>query len=193
MDDGRNRLPAEFDRLEAPSSAYAPRQVVTYLCTREHVMSVPFAAEGIAALRRTGRMRSWASEFKQFLLRGNVIDLAVAFVIGAAFAALVQAAVTDLLTPLVAAIFGQPDFSDLTFTINGSVFRYGHFLNVLIAFVTIAFVVFFFVVKPINRLMEMSRRRESPDPSTRKCPECVSEIPIDARRCAYCTSEVAAI
>jgi large conductance mechanosensitive channel len=137
------------------------------------------------------RMRSWASEFKQFLLRGNVIDLAVAFVVGAAFAALVQAAVADLLTPLVAAIFGQPDFSDLTFTINGSVFRYGHFLNVLIAFVTIAFVVFFFVVKPINRLMEISRRRESPDPSTRKCPECVSEIPIDARRCAFCTSEVA--
>ena len=130
-------------------------------------------------------MRSWASEFKQFLLRGNVIDLAVAFVIGAAFAALVQAAVADLLTPLVAAIFGQPDFSDLTFTINGSVFRYGHFLNVLISFVTIAFVVFFFVVKPVNRLMEMSRRRESPDPSTRKCPECVSEIPIDARRCAF--------
>ncbi|HJW62113.1 MAG TPA: large conductance mechanosensitive channel protein MscL, partial [Actinomycetes bacterium] len=79
-------------------------------------------------------MRSWASEFKQFLLRGNVIDLAVAFVIGAAFAALVQAAVADLLTPLVAAIFGQPDFGDLTFTINDSVFRYGHFLNVLIAF-----------------------------------------------------------
>ncbi|HWC43176.1 MAG TPA: large conductance mechanosensitive channel protein MscL, partial [Actinomycetota bacterium] len=79
-------------------------------------------------------MRTWATEFKQFLLRGNVIDLAVAFVIGAAFAALVQAAVADLLTPLIAAIFGQPDFSDLTFTINGSVFRYGHFLNVLIAF-----------------------------------------------------------
>ena len=127
-------------------------------------------------------MRSWATEFKQFLLRGNVIDLAVAFVIGVAFAALVQAAIADLLTPLVAAIFGQPDFSALTFTINGSTFRYGHFLNVLIAFVTIAFVVFFFVVKPINRLMELSRRRESPDPSTRKCPECLSEIPIAARR-----------
>jgi large conductance mechanosensitive channel len=144
-------------------------------------------------LKEADRMRSWATEFKQFLLRGNVIDLAVAFVVGAAFAALVQAAVADLLTPLVAAIFGQPDFSDLTFTINGSVFRYGHFLNVLITFVTIAFVVFFFVVKPINRLMELSRRRESPDPTTRKCPECVSEIPVDARRCAFCTSEVAAI
>jgi large conductance mechanosensitive channel len=138
-------------------------------------------------------MRTWATEFKQFLLRGNVIDLAVAFVVGAAFAALVQAAVADLLTPLVAAVFGQPDFSALSFTINGSTFRYGHFLNVLIAFVTIAFVVFFFVVKPINRLTELSRRRESPDPSTRKCPECLSEIPIDARRCAFCTSEVAPV
>ena len=138
-------------------------------------------------------MRSWGTEFKQFLLRGNVVDLAVGIVIGAAFAAVVQAAVTDLLTPLVAAIFGQRDFIAHTFTNIGSTFRYGHFLNVLIAFVTIAIVVFFFVVKPINRLMERSRRRESPDPSTRKCPECVSEIPIDARRCAFCTSEVAPV
>jgi large conductance mechanosensitive channel len=152
------------------------------------------AAGGIAAAQKEAvSMRTWATEFKQFLLRGNVIDLAVAFVIGAAFAALVQAAVADLLTPLVAAIFGQPDFSNLKFTVNGSVFRYGHFLNVLIAFVTIAFVVFFFVVKPINRLMELSRRRESPDPTTRKCPECLSEIAIDARRCAFCTSEVAPV
>jgi large conductance mechanosensitive channel len=138
-------------------------------------------------------MRTWGTEFKQFLLRGNVVDLAVGIVIGAAFAAVVQAAVTDLLTPLVAAIFGQPDFNALTFKINGSAFHYGHFLNVLIAFVTIAFVVFFFVVKPINRLMELANRRESPDPTTRKCPECLSEIPIDARRCAYCTAEVAPV
>jgi large conductance mechanosensitive channel len=135
-------------------------------------------------------MRSWASEFKQFVLRGNVIDLAVGIVIGAAFAALVQAAVADLLTPLIAAIFGKPDFSQLTFTVNGSVFKYGHFLNALIAFLIIALVVFFFVVKPVNALMSLSQRRESPDPSTRKCPECRSEIPIDARRCAFCTSEV---
>jgi large conductance mechanosensitive channel len=147
----------------------------------------------IAAALEEARMRSWGTEFKQFLLRGNVVDLAVGIVIGAAFAAVVQAAVTDLLTPLVAAIFGQRDFNALTFTVNRSTFRYGHFLNVLIAFVTIALVVFFFVVKPINRLMELSRRRESPDPSTRKCPECLSEIPIEARRCAFCTSEVAAI
>jgi large conductance mechanosensitive channel len=135
-------------------------------------------------------MRSWASEFKQFVLRGNVVDLAVGIVIGVAFAAVVQAAVADLLTPLIAAIFGQPDFSRLSFTINGSEFRYGHFLNALISFLIITFVVFFFVVKPVNALRSLSQRRESPDPSTRKCPECRSEIPIDARRCAFCTSEV---
>ena len=138
-------------------------------------------------------MRSWGTEFKQFLLRGNVIDLAVAFVIGLAFQAVIESAVADLLTPLVAAIFGQPDFSALTFTVNGSTFRYGQFLNVLITFFTVALVVFFFVVKPINRLMELANRRESPDPSTRKCPQCISEIPIDARRCAFCTSEVAPV
>jgi large conductance mechanosensitive channel len=135
-------------------------------------------------------MRSWASEFKQFVLRGNVIDLAVGIVIGAAFVAVVQAAVEDLLTPLIAAIFGQPDFSRLTFEVNGSTFKYGHFLNALISFVIVALVVFFFVVKPVNALMSLSQRRESPDPSTRKCPECRSEIPIDARRCAFCTTEV---
>jgi large conductance mechanosensitive channel len=138
-------------------------------------------------------MRSWGTEFKQFLLRGNVVDLAVGIVIGAAFAAVVQAAVADLLTPLIAAIFGQQDFGALTFTVNGSVFRYGHFLNALIAFVTVAFVVFFFVVKPVNRLMSMAQRRESPDPNSRKCPECLSEIPVDAHRCAFCTSEVAPV
>jgi large conductance mechanosensitive channel len=135
-------------------------------------------------------MRSWASEFKQFVLRGNVIDLAVGIVIGAAFVAVVQAAVEDLLTPLIAAIFGQPDFSRLTFELNGSTFKYGHFLNALISFAIVALVVFFFVVKPMNALVSLSQRRESPDPSTRKCPECRSEIPIDARRCAFCTSEV---
>lgn len=135
-------------------------------------------------------MRSWASEFKQFVLRGNVVDLAVGIVIGAAFVAVVQAAVADLITPLIAAIFGQPDFSQLTFEVSGSVFRYGHFLNALLSFVIVALVVFLLVVKPMNALVSLSQRRESPDPSTRKCPECRSEIPIDARRCAFCTSEV---
>jgi len=135
-------------------------------------------------------MRSWGSEFKQFVLRGNVIDLAVGIVIGAAFVAVVQAAVEDLLTPLIAAIFGQPDFSRLSFELRGSVFEYGHFLNALLSFVIVALVVLFFVVKPMNALTSLAQRRESPDPSTRKCPECRSEIPIDARRCAFCTSEV---
>jgi len=135
-------------------------------------------------------MRSWGSEFKQFVLRGNVIDLAVGIVIGAAFVAVVQAAVADLLTPLIAAIFGEPDFSQLTFKVGGSVFKYGHFLNALISFVIVVLVVFAFVMKPMNALVSLAQRRESPDPSTRKCPECRSEIPIDARRCAFCTSEV---
>jgi large conductance mechanosensitive channel len=129
-------------------------------------------------------------DFKQFLLRGNVVDLAVAVVIGVAFAAVVTSLVENLLTPLIAAIFGQTDFSELTFTINESVFYYGLFINALITFVTIAFVVFFFVVKPVNALVSRSRRQPSPDPTTRKCPECLSEIPLDARRCAFCASPV---
>ena len=129
-------------------------------------------------------------EFKQFLLRGNVVDLAVAVIIGAAFGAVVSALVADLITPLIAAIFGEPDFSQLSFTLNNSTFTYGHFINVLIAFILIAIVVFFLVVKPVNSLIARSRTQESPDPTTRKCPECLSEIPIEARRCAHCTVEV---
>ncbi len=132
----------------------------------------------------------WASEFRQFLLRGNVVDLAVAFVMGAAFGAVVSALVADLITPLVTAIVGQPDFSNLTFTLNNSVFRYGHFLNALITFVLLAAVVFFFVVKPINALIARSRKQPPADPTTRRCPECLSEIPLEARRCRFCTSEV---
>jgi large conductance mechanosensitive channel len=129
-------------------------------------------------------------EFKQFLMRGNVVDLAIAVVIGIAFGALITAFIADLITPLIAAIGGQPDFSDLTFMLHNSVFRYGHFINALIAFVILAAVIFFVVVKPINALIARSRKEPPADPTTRKCPECLSEIPIDARRCAYCTSEV---
>jgi large conductance mechanosensitive channel len=131
-------------------------------------------------------------DFKQFLLRGNVVDLAVAVVIGAAFGAVVAAFVGDLLTPIIAAIFGKHDFAALTFTINGSVFFYGHFINAVITFVSVAAAVFFFVVKPINALN--ARRRVEPpvDETVRPCPECLSEIPVDARRCAFCTSQVAA-
>jgi len=130
-------------------------------------------------------------EFKTFLLRGNMVDLAVAVVVGAAFGAVVAALVRDLITPLIAALVGKPDFSLLTFTVNQSIFRYGDFLNVVIAFVLVAAAVFVFVVVPINRLMARSRREPRPDPTTRKCLECLSDIPVGARRCAYCTTPVA--
>jgi large conductance mechanosensitive channel len=129
-------------------------------------------------------------DFKAFVLRGNVLDLAVAIVIGVAFTAVITALVADLVTPLIAAIFGSHDFSDLTFTINGSVFRYGAFLNAVISFVLVASALFFFVVQPANALIARSRREPTPDPTTKKCPECLSEIPIDARRCAFCTTQL---
>lgn len=133
-------------------------------------------------------MKSIALEFKDFISRGSLVDLAVAVVIGAAFGALITALVEDLVTPIIAAIFGKPDFSDLTFTINGSVFKYGSFLNALIAFLSIAAAIFFFVVKPYNVLM--SRISKGDDETMKDCPECLSEIPIAAKKCAYCTSEV---
>jgi len=129
-------------------------------------------------------------EFRQFLLRGNVVDLAVAVVIGIAFGAVITALVADILTPLIAAIAGEPDFSNLTVTLNKSVFKYGDFINALIAFILVAAALFFFVVVPINRMIARSRKQPPADPTTRKCPECLSEIPIEARRCAHCTSVV---
>jgi large conductance mechanosensitive channel len=131
-------------------------------------------------------------DFKTFLLRGNMVDLAVAFVIGAAFGAVITALVKDLITPLIAALVGKPDFGGLTFAVNQSVFRYGDFINAVVAFVLVAAAVFFFVVVPVNKLMALSRREPPPDPTTRKCPECLSLIPVGARRCAFCTSPVAA-
>ena len=127
-------------------------------------------------------------DFKAFLLRGNVVDLAIAVVIGAAFGAVVTALVRDILTPVIAAIVGKNDFSALAFTINGSRFAYGDFINVLIAFVSIAAAVFFFVVQPVNALMR--RRKTEPDveSETRPCSECLSDIPVQAKRCAFCTS-----
>lgn len=133
-----------------------------------------------------------ATEFKQFLLRGNVIDLAVAVVIGAAFGAVINSFVTDLLTPLIAAVFGEPDFARLTFDINDSVFRYGSFINALVAFALVAAAIFFVVVRPVNALIARSRNEAPADPSTRKCPHCLSEIPIEASRCAFCTERVEA-
>ena len=129
------------------------------------------------------------SDFKKFILRGNVVDLAVAVVLGVAFAAMVTAFVADLVTPLIAAIFGRPDFSKLTFTINKSHFLYGSFINAVIAFVLIAAAVYFVVVMPMNAMA--ARRARGQDPTTRDCPECLSEIPVGARRCPHCTSELA--
>jgi large conductance mechanosensitive channel len=127
-------------------------------------------------------------DFKAFLLRGNVVDLAVGIVIGVAFGAVVTAFVADLITPIIAAIIGKPSFATLSFTINNSEFLYGAFLTELISFISVAAAVFFFVVKPVNALMARARREPPADPTTKKCPECLSEVPIDARRCAFCTS-----
>lgn len=131
-------------------------------------------------------------DFKQFLMRGNVVDLAVGIVIGVAFAAVVTSLVAAFITPLIALIIGKNGLGDLAFTVSGTVFPYGAFLNALISFVLIALVVFFLVVKPVNILMSRARH-EHTDPTTRNCPECLSEIPIEARRCAFCTSEVASV
>ncbi len=132
-------------------------------------------------------VRGLLGEFKSFLIRGNVIDLAVAFVMGAAFTAVVSGLVADLITPVVAAIFGSHDFSALSFTINGSRFLYGSFLNALISFVSVAAAVFFFIVKPINVMTAARARGQAdPDPTSKQCTECLSEIPIGAKRCAFC-------
>lgn len=130
-------------------------------------------------------------EFKKFILRGNVVDLAVGVVVGTAFGAVVTAMVKDLFTPLISAIGGSHDFSKLTFKLHGSLFYYGDFINVLIAFLSIAAVIFFFVVQPINRLQSIANKNKTPaEPTDRKCPECLSEIPKAASRCAFCTAKV---
>ena len=129
-------------------------------------------------------------EFKQFLLRGNVVDMAVGIVIGAAFGSVITALVSDLLTPFIAAIARVPDFSGLFFTLNGSQFKYGHFVNVIISFILVATTIFFFVVKPMNMLIAKSQKNITLDPTTKKCPECMSEIPINAKRCMHCTQIV---
>lgn len=130
-------------------------------------------------------------DFKKFILRGNVVDLAVAVVIGAAFGTIVTALVKDLVTPLIAAIVGKQDFSHLYFTLNHSKFLYGDFLNAVIAFVLIASTVFFFVVQPLNKLIVLSNRNKDSEESTeKKCPECLSTVPRAAKRCAFCTSKI---
>jgi large conductance mechanosensitive channel len=134
-------------------------------------------------------MSTFSADFKKFLLRGNLVELAVAFVMGVVFAALLKAFIADLITPIIALIFGQPNFEALSFTINSSHFLYGDFLNSVFTFVTTALVIFVFVVKPYNVLMA---RRTKEDPTTKECPECTSTIPIRARRCPECTTQIAA-
>jgi large conductance mechanosensitive channel len=129
--------------------------------------------------------------FKQFILRGNVLDLAVAVVMGAAFGAVVTALVKDLLTPIIAAAVGKPDFSGIFFDVNGSRFLIGDFINAILSFLLIGAAVYFFVVLPVNSLMARVKRGEvPPDPTTKKCPECLSDVAIAARRCAFCSSVI---
>jgi large conductance mechanosensitive channel len=131
------------------------------------------------------------SGFKKFILRGNVVDMAVGVVIGAAFGGVVAALTKDLLTPLIAALVGKPDFSNIQFLLHGTPFPIGDFINACVSFFLIAAAIYFFVVTPVNALVaRMHKSEKPPDPTTKKCPECLSEIPIDARRCAHCTQPV---
>ena len=129
-------------------------------------------------------------DFKEFLLRGNLVDMAVGIVIGLAFAAVITALVADLVTPLIAAIGGKPDFASLSFTVNGSRFLYGAFVNALLTFLIIAAVIFFLVVKPVNALMARRRTETAVESTTHACPSCLSEIPLEAAVCAFCTRDV---
>lgn len=130
--------------------------------------------------------------FREFILRGNVLDLAIAVIMGGAFGAVVTALVKDLLTPLIAAIAGKPDFSAIKFTVNNSQFAIGDFINAIISFLLISAAIYFFVVLPVNKLVGRLKRGEAPpDPTTKVCPECLSQIPIAARRCAFCTTALA--
>jgi len=136
-----------------------------------------------------GRM---LKDFRQFVLRGNLVDLAVAVVVGTAFTALINSLVKSLVTPLIAAVFGEHDFSNLLFTINGSRFLYGDFINALITFLTVSAVMLFLVIKPMNSLLERFKPEPKVDQETHECPECLSDIPVAAKRCAFCTTELAA-
>ena len=138
-------------------------------------------------------MRGWLNEFKAFILRGNVVDLAVAVVIGAAFGAVVAAFVGDIIMPIIGALGGKPSFDQYYWTLNGSRILVGSFLTALVAFVILAAVIFFFVVKPVNWLMARRKTELPADPTTRDCPYCVSSIPVQATRCPFCTSEVAPV
>ena len=129
-------------------------------------------------------------DFKKFIMRGNVVDLAVAVIIGAAFGAVVTSLVSDLFTPLLAAVTGSVDFSSLSWNINGSELMYGKFLNALISFALVALVVFFFIMQPLNKLMSLANRKKAIESTMRECPQCLGQIPKKAKRCMYCTAVV---
>jgi len=148
-------------------------------------MSAVRTTRGGVSVARAGGL---GREFRDFILRGNVVDLAIAVVIGAAFGSIVTALVKDLVTPLIAAIGGKPDFSKVQFTLNNSAFLIGDFINALVSFLIIAAVVFFFVVKPVNGLM--ARFKPDEPQVTRECPYCLSSVPGQASRCAFCTSDL---
>ncbi len=137
-------------------------------------------------------MKNQLKEFKKFILRGNVVELAVAVAIGAAFTSVVQAVVKDFITPLIGTVSGKTTMAaDSFFVIRNQQFLYGDFINVVVSFVLTAAVIFFFIVQPVNKLTALANRnKKSEDPSTKKCPECMSEIPRDARRCRFCTSRL---
>ncbi len=138
-------------------------------------------------------MKETIQGFKQFIIKGNAVDLAVGIIIGASFTAVVNALVKDLITPLIAAIGGQPDFSQIAFTLNNSKFLVGDFINVIIAFIINAAVVYFFIVTPMNKLVAATQKNQKTlDPTTKKCPECLSEVPKEAKRCAFCASVLTA-
>jgi large conductance mechanosensitive channel len=188
------------DRLRtlvaSPAAAYAHAQevaIVRFSPAEKNARVCQPSFAGRLFGRVEGKEPTMLKGFKQFLLRGNVVDLAVAVVIGGAFGAVVAALVKDLLTPLIAAVVGQPDFSAIVFTVNGSKFLIGDFINAVVSFVMVAAAIYVFVVTPMNMITERRRRGEAPaDPTTKKCPECLSEVAIAARRCAFCTQPLPA-
>ena len=136
------------------------------------------------------RAKGTLGGFKQFILRGSVVDLAVGIVIGASFSAVVNSIVKGVITPLIGVVMTQPNFSDLRFTLRGSTFLFGDVINAFISFIILAAVIYFLVVLPVNALVSASRKQPPADPTTTKCPECKSEIPLDATRCAHCTMKL---
>lgn len=139
-------------------------------------------------------VKNQLNEFKKFILRGNVVDLAVGIAIGAAFNGVVTALTKDFITPLIGTVVGKDALATGTFVVRNQTFAYGDFINVVFNFLITAAVIFFVVVQPLNKLVELSNRnKKTEDPTTKKCPECLSEIHIDAKRCKFCTAVIKAM